>query len=734
MYLAYSLLTLLLFVVVSPYFVYQAIRYKKYIGSLGQRLGYLPISFNVDGEESIWIHAVSVGEALTARALAEDLKARYPRLRLFLSTTTMAGQEVARRSLHHVDAVFYFPFDWAFIVRRTLNIVKPRVFIMMETEIWPNLLRVCRKRGVKMVVINGRISSRSYPRYRLIRPFFRRVLADVDRFCMQSEESARRLVDLGADPARVTVTGSLKFDSLEVPTAAAHGRPRERVLRFFRISPNRPVIIAGSTIRGEEAAVLRAFARMKTTMPNALAIVAPRQAERFGEVERLSREAGFVTARRSELAIDAEPRADVVVLDSLGELAQLYQVATAVFVGGSLVNQGGHNILEPAMFGKPIVFGPYMQNFQEIADAFITNGAAMQVQSDRELDEALLTLVTDPGAARAAWSGGAGACRGQSRREEQDARGHRRSPAAGQCATRRRCPSLPIGALIHVLGSMYSAVAVWRRRWYAREPSRRARLSRPVISVGNLSVGGSGKTPVVGYIARLLLEAGERPAILTRGYGRRRGAEGHHRLGRHGDPRRHRFVGRRAADAGPCAAGRRGVVGDSRYDAGRLAESELGATVHVLDDGFQHLQVARDVDLLLLSEEDLSDRPLPGGRLSEPLTAAAVADAALVVGRLCERGGSCGEDGRDWNGVPGDPHAGGAAYHCESVRLRRGAVAVPRVCDGRDCPARALFFRCRGRGVGPRGLDGLSRPPSLLASRHQAHRGRGAGGRGAPSC
>ena len=245
-------------------------------------------------------------------------------------------------------------------------------------------------------MINGRISSRSYPRYRLIRPFFRRVLADVDRFCMQSEESARRLVDLGADPARVTVTGSLKFDSLEVPTTTAHGRPRERVLRFFRISPNRPVIIAGSTIRGEEAAFLRAFARMKTTMPNALAIVAPRQAERFGEVERLSREAGFVTARRSELPIDAEPRADVVVLDSLGELAQLYQVATAVFVGGSLVNQGGHNILEPAMFGKPIVFGPHMQNFQEIADAFIINGAAMQVQSERELDEALLTLVTDP--------------------------------------------------------------------------------------------------------------------------------------------------------------------------------------------------------------------------------------------------------------------------------------------------------------------------------------------------
>src|ERR1700681_22879 len=251
MYLAYSLLTLVVFVVVSPYFVYQAIRYKKYIGSLRQRLAFLPISFNFDGEESIWIHAVSVGEALTARALVADLKARYPRLRLFLSTTTIAGQQVARRSLQHVDAVFYFPFDWAFIVRRTLNLVKPQVFIMMETEIWPNLLHVCRERGIKTLVINGRISLRSYPRYRMVRPFFRRVLSDVDRFCMQSEESARRLVELGADAGRVSVTGSLKFDSLELPAATAHGRLRERVLRFFRVSPNRAVLIAGSTMRGE---------------------------------------------------------------------------------------------------------------------------------------------------------------------------------------------------------------------------------------------------------------------------------------------------------------------------------------------------------------------------------------------------------------------------------------------------------------------------------------------------
>jgi len=380
---------------VSPYFLYQAIRYKKYIGSLRQRLGFLPITFNIDAEDSIWIHAVSVGEALTARALAADLKVRYPRLRLFLSTTTIAGQQVARRSLSDVDAVFYFPFDWTFIVRRTLRLVRPRLFVMMETEIWPNLLRECRAQGVRTVLINGRISSRSFPRYRLIRRFFARVLANVDRACMQSEESARRLLELGADPSRVTVTGSLKFDSLELPSATAHGKPRERVLRFFRLSPNRTVIVAGSTLRGEEAALLRAFGRIKTTIGSALLVLAPRHPERFGEVERLSREEGFVTVRRTELPIDAEPRADVVVLDTIGELAQLYQIGTAVFVGGSLVDQGGHNILEPAIFGKPIVFGAHMQNFKEIADTFLGNDAAMQVRSEDELADALLALVSD---------------------------------------------------------------------------------------------------------------------------------------------------------------------------------------------------------------------------------------------------------------------------------------------------------------------------------------------------
>jgi 3-deoxy-D-manno-octulosonic-acid transferase len=393
-YLLYSFLTAVIFVMALPYFLYQALRHNKYVGSVAQRLGYLPVSFNLDGDESIWVHAVSVGEVLSARPLMSDLRASYPKLRLFLSTTTLTGQKLARRSVADVDAVFYFPFDWTITARRTLNVVRPRMFVMTETEIWPNLLRECKRRGVKTLMVNGRISYRSFPRYRLVRPFMKRVLADIDRFCVQGEETSRRLIELGADPARIIVTGSLKFDSLE--SSSIPGRGRERVLRFFRVPPGRPVIIAGSTLKGEEAPVIRAFNRVRASGVNALLVIAARHPERFDEVERLCRHEGLTVVRRSELPIDAEPRADAVVLDTIGELAQLYQIATVVFVGGSLVPAGGHNILEPALYGKPVVFGPHMQNFGEIAETFLTNRAAIQVRTAGELDETMLSLIGDP--------------------------------------------------------------------------------------------------------------------------------------------------------------------------------------------------------------------------------------------------------------------------------------------------------------------------------------------------
>lgn len=396
MHALYTVAIFAVFVLAFPYFLYQALRYRKYVGSLPQRLGYLPISFNLDADESIWIHAVSVGEVLTARALVPDLRARYPRLRLFVSTTTMTGQQVARTHLQDVDGVFYFPFDLTFIIRRTLRLVRPRLFLIMETELWPNLLRECRRQGIRTALVNGRISARSFPRYRLARFFFKDVLADVDRLCMQGEESARRIIEMGADPERVVITGSLKFDSVEPPSPVTAGRGQHRVLRYFRVKPSRPVVIAASTLKGEEDAVLDAFRPVQRAWPDALLVIAPRKPERFGEVVDLVRHAGFRVVRRSDLPVDDEPSQDVVVLDTIGELPHLFPVATAVFVGGSLVDWGGHNILEPAIHGKAILFGPHMQNFAEIAKAFVEGQGAIQVASAREFSDQLFKVLSDP--------------------------------------------------------------------------------------------------------------------------------------------------------------------------------------------------------------------------------------------------------------------------------------------------------------------------------------------------
>jgi 3-deoxy-D-manno-octulosonic-acid transferase len=396
MYAVYTLLTVLAFVVASPWFAWQAFRHRKYVGSLGQRLGRLPVGVNLDEEASIWVHAVSVGEVLAARALIPDLRERYPRLRIFLSTTTRTGQQVAQQRVAGADGIIYFPLDLPFSVRRTMDRIRPRLFVMVETEIWPTLLRACRARGVKTALVNGRISARSYPRYRLVRPFLRRVLADVDLLCMQSEESARRIVDIGALPERVSVTGSLKFDALDLPGPTTTATGPDRVLRYFRVRDGRCVVMAASTLRGEEGPVLTAFREVQRSAPDALLVLAPRHPERFDEVTTIARGEGFRVERRSALPIDAEPRAEVVVLDTLGELARLFQVATLVFVGGSLVEAGGHNILEPAVFGKPVVFGPHMQNFAEIAAMFLDHGAALQVATPHALTEAFVALAGDP--------------------------------------------------------------------------------------------------------------------------------------------------------------------------------------------------------------------------------------------------------------------------------------------------------------------------------------------------
>lgn len=393
MHLLYSAAIVCYALSVSPRLLYEAVRHGKYVGTLRERWGYLPDGIDAGGRPSIWIHAVSVGEVQAARTLIPGLRDRYPGHRLWLSTTTRTGRAVAA-GIEGVDGLFYFPLDLPPAVDRVLDRVRPALFVAVDTELWPNLLRRCARRGVRTVLVNGRISDRSYPRYRLVRRWFRRVLADMDRCCAQSDESARRLVDLGAPADRVVTTGNLKFDALP---ATRPGPPsRDGLPRSLGLAPGRPALVAASTHPGEEGPVLDAFRRLRARTPDLVLVLAPRHPERGAEAAALAADRGLAAVRRSRLPEGGAGRAEVVVLDTVGELPALFPAATVVFVGGSLVPSGGHNVLEPAAWGRPVVFGPHMENFAEIAELFVAHRAARRVAGAGELEPVLAELLADP--------------------------------------------------------------------------------------------------------------------------------------------------------------------------------------------------------------------------------------------------------------------------------------------------------------------------------------------------
>lgn len=396
MYLLYSILLCLYFAAALPVVMYQRFRYGKPWGRLGDRLGWVPVSAASEPASSIWVHAVSVGEVMTVRALLGDLRETYPSHRLLVSTTTATGQQVASQLGQTVDAVFYAPLDLPRCVNRALTRTDPALLILVDTELWPHWLRACRRRGVRTMVVNGRISDRSYRGYRRGKRFMSRVLADVDRVCAQTPDWGQRFVDLGLPRERLSISGSLKSD-MSRGVADTRARVRaDRALRDFSFIQDRAVLMAASTLKGEDEPVLRAFARIRADDPTAVLVLAPRHPERAPSVIETARRFGFQTVARTALPPGMSMSPDVVVLDTVGELAGLFELSTLVFVGGSLVPAGGHNILEPAVFRKPIVFGPHMQNFADITTLFLRESAAIQVQSPAELEQVLVELRADP--------------------------------------------------------------------------------------------------------------------------------------------------------------------------------------------------------------------------------------------------------------------------------------------------------------------------------------------------
>jgi 3-deoxy-D-manno-octulosonic-acid transferase len=374
MYALYSAVLALLLLLTLPYWLLQMLRHGKYRAGLRRRLGAVPDALKTPGgKPTIWVHAVSVGEVVASSAVIERLQQVFPTHRVLISTTTSTGHKLAVKRFG-ADHVFYFPLDFRFAVRPYLEALRPELCVIAETELWPNFFRLAKQSAARIAVINCRISDRSFPGYRRLRFWLPRVLANVDLFLTQTEEDRQRLIHLGAAGACIRVGGNLKFDGTPPPTPAIVTSLREAFGDSSSQPAAWPILVCGSTLEDEEAPLLAAFHNILATHPKAVMILAPRHPERFDQVAALVEKLGFRMVRRSLWS--GEPLAgSVFLLDSVGELAAIYSLATVAFVGGSLVPRGGHNILEPALYGVAIVTGNHYENFREIINFFRSRNA-----------------------------------------------------------------------------------------------------------------------------------------------------------------------------------------------------------------------------------------------------------------------------------------------------------------------------------------------------------------------
>jgi len=619
----YNLLLAVLAPLAVPLLALRALAKGQSPETLLEKFGRLPAPFHQTRPGAVWLHAVSVGEAQSAAPLLGELRRAFPEQKIFLSVSTPTGRAVAEEKLAAlVDGVFSTPYDFAWAVRAALRALRPGLLIVLETEIWPNLYRETRRAGAGLLLANARMSDRSAPKYARRRGFFGAVLRLCDAVLVQSPEDEERFVAAGADPESVSVAGNLKYDF-----DAAASPPAAEIRSFAEAASQ--VVLAGSTREDEEGPVARAF--LAAADEQSLLIVAPRHPHRFGEAAEALEEAGLTVFRRSELSMDSVPSLGgptALLVDTLGELSGLYPLADLVFVGGSLNGWGGHNVLEPALCGKPIVVGPDMQNFREIADTLLAAGGLVQTPDAESLPGAFRRLLEDP--VLATQQGQDALCAAEAQRGAA-----RRIADRALVAWNEAAPREPISGFRRV--ALSRLALLWRLGDRLNQSFTQPRfVDRPVVSVGNLSVGGTGKTPVVLWLCERLERTGRLPAVLTRGY-RRRSREPWV-VASPGEPASATELGdeaallhRRLEACGSMTPV--GVGGDRAAAAAAVMRKHPETEVFVLDDGFQHYRLARRFDLVLIdvTHPPDADALLPVGRLRQTPDALAAADAVLLT-------------------------------------------------------------------------------------------------------
>jgi 3-deoxy-D-manno-octulosonic-acid transferase len=608
------------------YLLGRGLKDRRYWRGLKERFGLLPGSYRQTAPGAIWLHAVSVGEVLSSLELVRRLRAALPAAPLYLSVTTLAGRALAEQKLGELlEGVFYAPLDYCFAVRAVLRRLRPRAVVVLETEIWPNLWREVKRAGCALLILNARISDRALPRYRRFRRFFQPVLDLPDAILAQSALSRRRYLELGAPEGKVRVGGNLKydFDPTEAPVPEPVGRFIERLrpAEIWIAASTMPPAEAGDP--DEDEAVLEAFRRLAVSRPGLLLILAPRRPERFPAAAQRLERAGVPFLKRSELEGESALRLPgVLLLDSIGELAGLFALADVVFMGGTLARRGGHNILEPAAFARAVVVGPHMENFPAIIEEFRTAGAVVEIRAAAELARVLEELLSDG-----------------LRRRELGERARRAALAERGAAGRavaeilsrygealpRLAPSWPLRASLWPLSRLWLLGGALKRRWASW---RRRELATPVVSIGGLSMGGAGKTPFTLWLAAKLKARGRRPAILLRGY--RRATAQRSTLLEAGAQAPASLTGDEAQiylRAGVAPVG----IGCDRAATGRLMEARFAPEVFLLDDGFAHHRLRRDLDIVLVDALDPEGAVFPLGRWREPLSALARADLIVIT-------------------------------------------------------------------------------------------------------
>jgi len=396
MFILYNILLWIAALFAVPYYLAKMILTGKYRKSLGQKFGFISpdVISRMKGNPRIWVHAVSVGEVTAAAPVIVSLRDLFPEACIVLSTSTETGQEMARQTVPCAQSYIYYPLDIPSVVRKVISLVKPDLFVPTETEFWPNFIRTCREQGVRIVMINGRISPRSFRRYAMTRFFWRDILNDIEEMGVISEVDAQRVKILGMPPSRIHVLGNAKYDSL---TAKVSPGLQADIARRLNITPGEKVFVAGSTHEGEEKIILWVYGKLISTYPDFELIIIPRHIERGQEVLALVKKVGFPDSISMTEIISGRARLNerVIVIDVIGELFKVYSLATVVFCGGSLVPKGGQNILEPAAWGKVIFYGPSMEDFREEKTLLEQAGAGITIHSGRELLERILHLMSD---------------------------------------------------------------------------------------------------------------------------------------------------------------------------------------------------------------------------------------------------------------------------------------------------------------------------------------------------